>query len=354
MKKINWAICLLALMGSCKKEDKTPLISAQASEGKTVQLEGLVGTEAGTAAGNSVYVSFSTDKQTAVARSAWDLAFYNGSEFRVCINWTTAATAIISEKTDLSTVSAADTVGKKILLNAYEPVSSDFNLLDDVHEDINKTVIPEISSSFNKVIILSRGTGGKTPQKDLVKLKITKTSNGYKVEYAAINESSTKTVEITKNDAHHYQYFSVDNGVISVEPQKKEWDILWTLGIYETNMGTGLVPYVFSDLIATNFRSGVSVATKEYASETEATEAFEKYSSADIAKETFKTNKWAIGDSWRKTAGPGSSTPAGTYKTKFYVIKDAKGNNYKLKCISFTTEDGGTRGKPELKYVLIK
>ncbi|WP_255157753.1 HmuY family protein [Siphonobacter sp. BAB-5385] len=39
---------------------------------------------------------------------------------------------------------------------------------------------------------------------------------------------------------------------------------------------------------------------------------------------------------------------------RFYVIKDAAGNVYKLKFINYTSTDGGERGYPNIEYKLVK
>jgi hypothetical protein len=73
--------------------------TAIVSDGSTLKLNGGTG---GSSAVNSVWVDFSNNSQTAVARAAWDLGFYTGNTFSVKINNLTAATAIATTKTDKS------------------------------------------------------------------------------------------------------------------------------------------------------------------------------------------------------------------------------------------------------------
>ncbi|MEK7226475.1 MAG: hypothetical protein AAB221_12460, partial [Bacteroidota bacterium] len=88
---------------SCKK-DKDPVIIVPPSSGSQVELNGLAGTEAGSAAGNSVYLDLSTNQATAVTRASWDLGFYCGSDFRVILNNTTSAGAKVLAQNDLIAV----------------------------------------------------------------------------------------------------------------------------------------------------------------------------------------------------------------------------------------------------------
>lgn len=352
MKKIVTGLFMLSLFAACKKETIED-VTVKPSEGSKIQLEGIKDGEAGSAAGNAVFVDFSTDKATPVARASWDLAFYNGNEARVFINNMTGATAYVTDKTDINAVSIADTVGVKVSFDHTDPQVTDFNLIDAVNGDITKTVIPEVKATDNKVIIIDRGTGGGTPARDLVKVKVSKDGDSYKVEYGALNGTSVQTATIIKNADYNFQYLSFDNGSVNVEPKKAEWDIVWTTSMYEFNMGV-LVPYIFSDLIITNYLNNVQVVEKTYATEAEASQAYTDYALSNTSSESFVNDRWAIGKGWRQTTMPGSTTKAGTIKTKFYVVKDANGNYYKLKFISFSEDDGGQRGRPEIQYALLK
>ncbi len=71
---------------------------------------------------------------------------------------------------------------------------------------------------------------------------------------------------------------------------------------------------------------------------------------ANIAGLTFGSSQVNIGSSWRSGGGPGSS-PA-VRADRFYVVKDADGNYYKVKFTALTTN--GERGKPQLQYALVK
>lgn len=110
------------------------------------------------------------------------------------------------------------------------------------------------------------------------------------------------------------------------------------------------MPYNFSDLIAVNHLSNVTVAQKVYTDAATATAAFAAFNKDSVSKTSMVTGRWTIGSSWRST-----QPATGARQDRFYIIKDPNGNYYKLKCVAMGIgTDGGTRGKPEFRYALIK
>lgn len=80
---------------------------------------------------------------------------------------------------------------------------------------------------------------------------------------------------------------------------------------------------------------------------------YDTFKSSDLTNPIvkFSKNRDVIGANWRVTTG----TTAGVKTDRFYVVKDSKGNNYKLKFNRFGAgNDGGTRGKPVIHYELLK
>ncbi len=354
MKKLLILTGALSLLLACNKSEIED-IDVPKSTGSTIQVNGLVSNESGASAGNMVFIDFSKDLQIPLVRASWDLAFYCGNQNRVMINNTTSAMAVVVNKTDLDDVTAADVSGETFEVDITDPNPATFQKVDDLGGDLNKTVIPEITATASKVIVIGRGTGGGTPRRDMVKAQFRLTeSGGYEVKWSKIGENNYQTATIAKDEEYNFKYVSFDNGLLTTaEPGKFNWDIVWGSSIYETLNGSVMSAYIFSDMVAVNYLSGVTTVEKKYDNEAAATQAFDTYSLAEAQSETFDTYRWAIGANWRQTAAPGV-TDAGVNKKRFYIVKDPQGNYYKLKFLSFTTEDGGTRGKPELKYELLK
>ncbi|RQO30135.1 hypothetical protein DBR32_11145 [Taibaiella sp. KBW10] len=355
MKKLLFLLGCSALIMSCDK-NKIENVTVPTSTGNTVQINGLIGGESGSSAGNSVYIDFSKDKQTPFARADWDLGFYCGNNFRVIINNTTAAMAKVINKNDLNTVTSADVAGVNFELDIANPTATTFTMLDDIDGDLSKTVIPEVSSvdADNKVVVISRGTAGGIAPRDLMKVRIIRNgTDGYTLQYAKINETVFNTINIAKDGDYNFKYLSFEKGPVAGEPKKYDWDITWTISMYKTPLGSEFVAYIFSDLVAINYLNGTLVVEKDYNTAAEATAAYNSYTKTEAGTETFLNERWKIGGGWRKTAAPGATNP-GVIKTKFYIVKDSQGNYYKLKFLSFSSEDGGTRGKPEIRYELLQ
>lgn len=351
-KKIMLTVTIVATLIACKK-DTDPIIVVPPSTGAQVQLNGIAGSEAGSAAGNSVYLDLSADKQTTALRAGWDLGFYCGSDFRVILNNTTSAGAKVLTQNDLTTVGAADTIGLTLATSQTNPLPEQLAWFDNVAGDLTKTVIPAVSATDadNKVIILNRGTGGGIAARPWIKLRVLRnTSGGYTLQYAGIQETVFKILQIPKDAFYHFKSISFENGMVDAQPEKEKWDLVWTYSVFETNFGAGQVPYNFSDLIAVNYLAGVSVATKIYADVATANAAYTAFNKDSVNNTILVSNRWAIGSGWRST-----QPATGARTDRFYIIKDANGNYYKFKCLAMGVgTDGGTRGKPEFKYALIK
>lgn len=326
---------------SCEKEN-TMLPSRQFSDGKVVTLNGGAG---GANAVNSVYIGFVADRQDTVKRAAWDLGFYCGTDFRVIINNTTAASAKATTKTDLAAITTADTAGfadELMLGNGFGTM----DIIDNVDGDLTKTVFSPVSANDadNKVYIISPSNGFISAAKDWYKVRVIRNGGGYRVQFAKLSETTIKTIDVSKDAAYNFRYISFDNNqIVPVEPEKETWDIHWAVTTYQF---TPDLPFTFSDFVYINYLAGVQAAEV-----LTSTVSYADYSDANIATTTFSNSKTAIGSRWRATTPVAS---AGVKTDRFYVIKDALGNVYKLKFISFTSTDGGVRGKPVIEYKLVK
>ena len=355
LKKVSLGILLATAFTACKKdEDPTIVITAAASSGSEhVQFDGNVGSQTGSAAGNAVYIDFSNDKITTALRSGWDLGFTANSDFRVILNNTASTGAKVLSKFDLSTVNATDTIGLTLSTSQTNPQPTDLVFFDDINGNLNQTVIPAVSATdaANPVIILNRGTGGSIAARPWIKLRVLRnsTGDGYTVQYAGILETGFHTYNIIKNSAFNFQFLSFDNGVVAVEPEKTKWDLVWSYSVFETNFGSGTVPYNFSDLIAVNYLSGVQVKEKIYADANTATAAYNTFNRDSINVNPTVPGRWTVGSNWRST-----QPATGAKLDRFYLIKDANGLYYKFKCLAMGVgNDGGTRGRPEFKYTFI-
>ncbi|MCD9013912.1 HmuY family protein [Parachryseolinea silvisoli] len=331
-----------------EKSTVTVSFSPIVSEGQQMKLEGIISDELGSSAGNSVFVDFSSNQQTGVARASWDLGFYSGDEFRVIINNTTAASVIAVEATDLADVTAENVETEGLALGQG---AGTFDIIDDVTGDLTKTAIEEISATEadNKVYIINRtgGFGIVDKPENLIKLRVVRNGAGYKLQYAALTSTDFKEVQVTKSATNDFTYVSFTTGaMVEVAPAREKWDIEWTYSIYKAPQG---IPYAYSDLVFINSRGGVSAVQV-----LETTVSYDQFAASNVASLKFDGQRDVIGSSWRVTSvPPGSTDVVGVRTDRYYVVKDAYENVYKLRFINFHSADGGTRGKPLIEYKLV-
>ncbi len=309
---------------------------------------------------NKVFIDFSANRQTAIARTAWDLGFSSGDDFRVILNSSNGMMAKVLDKNDLNSVTAVDTagLGLKLSLDAvFAAITSPtppawvpdaIHWIDDPSGDLGKTAIASVSAtaSENKVYIVNRGSGPGTTPTPLgwKKIRIVRNGTGYTLQHADINATTFSEIQITKDTRFSFQYVSFASGNVEFEPAKDRWDIAWTAFANSTDFGTGLVPYYFQDVILQN------MAGAETAQVLTADIAYDNFTEADLAGIIFGTSQTNIGSSWRSGGGPGGGPSLKT--DRFYVIKDSDANYYKVRFTALTTS--GERGKPKLEYALVK
>ncbi len=300
---------------------------------------------------HKVFVDISANRQTAVWRTHWDLGFYSGSDdHRVILNSSSAMMAKQISKNDLNSVTATDTLNfyTEVAFSQTAPTTTSLAYIDYPDGNLSKTAIAAVSAipADNKVYIVNRGTGvgSPAPARGWKKIRILRNATGgYTLQHADIAATTFISIDISKDDANFFKYISFENGVITVEPPKKKWDIAWTYFSNTTNFGSGEVPYLFQDIILLNRNvqvAKVMVATKTFAA----------FAATDIATQTFLTTQNAIAADWRSGGGP-STVPA-VRTDRYYIVKDGDNNYYKLRFTALT--QNGERGYPAYETMLIK
>jgi hypothetical protein len=364
MNKLNSiiAVALLAVtFTSCKKDDE-PVVVIPPSDGSTLTLEGKT---AESNYANVAYADLSTDKATKVDRKSWALGFYAGADFKVVLNQSFQTVAAVVNKTDINAVTLDD--AKANFVYAFNPqtttLTNAVNLVDSYDGSLNRTAITAVSATDteNKVHIL--GVNNLFTEPNLYKVRILRNgTTGYTLQYAKVQETTFKTVNIPKNADYNFSFVSLgnnnDGAIVNAEPKKAEWDLNWSYSTYRsvaTNPDSN--PYFYQDFITTNNLGGVQSAEVLTADFT-----YADFTEANLtsSKIVFSNARDAIGSRWRNTlAVPASGTnpaeAAGARTNRFYLIKDGSGNVYKLKFVSMGSgSDGGERGKPVIEYKLIK
>jgi hypothetical protein len=309
---------------------------------------------------NKVFIDLSANRQQSLGRDAWDLGFATANgQFRVILNSSSAMMALAVNKTDINAVTAADTAGLSIKLstdaifaaatsqNPPSWLNEAKNWIDEPTGDLTKTAIAEIAATEadNKVYIINRGKNPDNTQRGWKKVRILRNGTGYTVQHADIAATSFQTIQVTRNNAYAFNYINFNTGSIEVEPAKDKWDIAFTVFTNTTALGpTTLIPYVFLDVVLQNREAvqAVQVLTS--------TISYENFGEANVTGLTFSSSQLAIGTNWRTGGGPNSGPAVRT--DRFFVVKDADNNYYKLRFTALS--QNGERGRPRFEFALVK
>lgn len=310
---------------------------------------------------NKVFIDLSANRQTAIDRTTWDFGFSSGTDFRVILNSSNGMMARGLDETDLNAVTAADTVGfgEQLSVSAvFAAINMDptpdwvptaITWIDDPTGNLANTAIASVSAteSENKVYIVNKGDGPGTPATKLgwKKIRILRNGTGYTLQHADIAATTFSEIQITKDTEFAFQYVSMATGAVDVEPATDRWDLAWTGFTNAFNFVTGPVPYYFQDIILQNTAGVQTVQILNTVKE------YEEFTEADVATLDFGVQSQVkIGSSWRNGGGPGG--PPSLKTDRFYVIKDADENVYKLKFTALTQE--GERGRPAIEFALLQ
>ncbi|MRX38670.1 hypothetical protein GJU43_05245 [Flavobacterium sp. LC2016-23] len=362
MKKLLFlSIALLSLAACSSDDDNTPTAEVP-SVGATLQPS--VG---GPNQPNQIYLDLSTAQSKSVNRTAWDFGFSSGSDFRVILNGSLKMAAKKLATSDITLPQTSDPAvlaigGENLASNGY--VDNPTGILAGAGAGIG-TAIAEISATDadNKVYLVNLGLAVGTAKPGLgsvsvdgeargwKKVRILRSGNGYKIQYADLASATFTEKIITKDAAFNFSFFSVVSGnTVSVEPEKEKWDLNFTTFTNYLNMGNGEVTYGYADFITTNLKGGAQV----YQVLVAAGGSYADFTKAKVVEDNFKaslTDQRIIGASWRNG---GSDTTLPSIRTdRFYVVKDGAGNYYKVKFLSMLNE-AGERGNVTLEYAILK
>lgn len=312
---------------------------------------------------NQVFIDLSTNKQTTVSRDTWDLGFYSGNEFRVILNNSASALARPINKSDLNSVTAADTTGFGAQLDIDAIFGALFgpplawlgdaaSWVDDPSGDLSKTAIAEISATDgdNQVYIINRGKRPDGSKRGWMKIRVIRNSNGYTLQYANIDATSFNELTIAKSSDYDFVFANLNTGIVSVAPEKNDWDFAFTVFTDLLSVGpTTSIPYALKDFIVTN-AGKVEVAQVEITTDV----TYENFVFGNVGGIDFDNGVKTIGSGWRRVARPGSSDETGVKANIFYVVKDTSGNYYKLRFTRLVDPNSGERGNPQFQFDLLE
>ncbi len=316
---------------------------------------------------NQLYLDFSSGTSKSVNREAWDFGFYSGNDFRVIINGSLKMAVKKLETSDITLPQEIDanvSVGAGTTLASNGFVDNPTGVLTGAGAGLG-TAIAEVSATDadNKVYLVNMGalvgtkvagTGGVEVDGDSrgwKKVRILRSGTGYKIQYADLASTTFTEKTVTKDAAFNFTFFSLTSGnTVSVEPEKAKWDLNFTVFTNYLNMGAGDVTYGYADFITSNSRGGAKV----YQVLISAGGSYADFTKAKVVEDNFKaseTDQRIIGANWRNGGGP--TTLPSIRTDRFYVVKDAAGNYYKVKFLTMLNEKS-ERGNVTLEYAMLK
>lgn len=362
MKKIKYTFILLlvlSLFTSCIREDNTPVIIEPIS-GAVVDPD-----MGGPTEKNQVWIELSTGTVKTTLRENWDLGFYSGNEFRVILNSSLVmAAGRIENSFNIDAVNSASVKNLKPLVQVAN-FADNAKYIDDPSGDIfnQSTGIQEIKANDdeNNVYLINMGystyTGTTVPgsvytlgdERGWKKIKIVRFQNGYKIQYADLDETTHKEYIITKDSEYNYKFFSFFTGTeTEIQPKKKNWDLCFTVFTNLVHNPDNNLPtsYIFPDVVLHNILGNVGayeITTANGQGEVD----YNKFTKENIDQTKFsRSDQRTIGGNWRTTTG---ANGAEVYSNKFYIVKNSDGFYFKLRFLRMKNQEG-FRGYPQFEY----
>ncbi len=162
-------------------------------------------------------------------------------------------------------------------------------------------------------------------------VKVSQGSSSFNIEYATFGETTSATATITVNSDAYYTRFSFTNSSTDEEPNKGDWQLLFTP--YTTALESGTL-YPVKGVV---LNPGMSV----YADNLD----FETVDKTYAAALSFTQDQEGVGYNWK-------SYTDGAYVTNsemVYILKDSKGTYFKLRFLDFYNLSG-EKGYPTFEF----
>ena len=256
-------------------------------------------------------------------KTDWDLGFESSEEgWRIILNTST-----------YSSVS-------KIINSNFEASISINNLTwqwENPTGIIEGTAIGDYRNE-NVIFIINRGYNINGNEAGYKKFMIESINNEYYIiKYANLDNTNSNTIEIQKDNSKNFQYLSFNNNeVINIEPNKEEWDLLFTQYTHLYN-DPDLPPSYLVTGVLINYLNNVLVSK-------DSINTFEDINYNNVETYTFSNKQNAIGYDWKTYNGNGYVI--NTNLT--YIIKDISNRYFKMRFIDFYNSYG-EKGHPSFE-----
>lgn len=255
-------------------------------------------------------------------KSIWDLSFESSDEgWHVLINSSTGAKITFSEGASLD-----DDIDISNVLWNYDVETG----------NLDSTAIGDWRSK-DGIYVIDRGIDHQGSFLGNKKLKLNDVdAYNYQIQVSNMDGSNIQTFEIAKNKTLSFTQFSLDNGIMDIEPNKEEWDFLFTE--YTHYFEQEVMYYAVRGVIL-NRNNALAVLEDNL--------AFEDIDLEYAENSVFGDNLNSIGYDWKAF-----SLTQGEYIVdidKIYIVKDVNGIYYKLHFTDYYS-DSGEKGAPKFEF----
>lgn len=258
-----------------------------------------------------------------------------------------------NNKTDWDLGFESSTSGDKIILNSSKMMfvaltnQSNFNTVldtigltfkwDAISGDLDSTAIGNWKN-HNNIYVVDRGLDSQGAHLGFKKISFQSVnSNAYEIRFANLDGSDDVVRSVVKADTYNFMFLSLDNVDVIVEPEKNNWDLVFTQYTH-VFQGNPPIPYLVTGvLINRNNVEILNISDKD----------FENITIEDINEYTFYSTINQIGYNWKEYVfSTGSYT---IFSDKNYIIKSTEGKYYKLHFIDFY-DSTGIKGTPTFEF----
>lgn len=362
-KTINFTsivIIIFSVITSCVAEDAIP-VKVPPIQGNVLTLN----EKADPSEANQFWIDLSTGNVSKTHRELWDLGFYCGDEFKVMLNTSLVmSVGKVENTTNIDAVNSATVSNLKLLVQAAN-FADNAKYIDNPNGDIVKQTSGidaiNIDDNLNNVYLINMGykvySGTTNPgtiynigeARGWKKIRILRSSLGYKIQYADLDETSHKEFVVTKDSEYNYKFFSFTTGSYAdIQPKKKDWDLCFTMftNLTLNPASNEYTSYVYPDVMLHNILGGAG-AYEVTATAGQGETAYNNFKKEDVdgSKFIFHDQR-TIGSNWRTTTG---TNGAEVYSNKFYVLKDSDGFFFKIRFLRMK-DDQNYRGYPQFEY----
>ena len=314
MTKINFILLSVAcvlIMVSCKKEED-PRDSIYLD---SINLNSEYGVKFGSIEMGSDYryqSYFDLETNSVVGfnlKDEWDLGFSCSNEEHVILN---------SAKTNLRVAKFEGNWDEVIDIESLE---FGYDLPSGNLDDL------AIGTEFNSIYVINRGLDVEGEELGYLKFSVSYTDPTYTVTFADVDGSNEDEIEMQQDMNFNYLYLDFDEGQKLIEPEKSEYDILFTHYLYIYDPETEPFPYMVTGvLLNPNSIECAEVFDLD----------FDEIKVDDLSNYEFSNQRDIIGFDWKYFDFDEGFI---TYPEMNYVVRSTEGDRYKLHFTSFYNED---------------